>query len=480
MHQQYITNVVRPGDVFVNVFPKHQDEIEVHDYPGKVETILDPFQFTNRLCSCRAIISTKMHGTILGLHMGVPTFAAFPVSSGNKVSELMLDILRLSEQLFLVNENLTRPVIDLEVQAVRQMYTNGGRRAFIHARLSQFYFDFECHAKHVLFDVIGEPRHESSTPERAERETCKLYSTTNETGPSFGTATTRVVDLAPKVGEQPETKGKASNQVTELKEVIALKGKMDSGANRTALQPPAIASVTTKVLAPESMEVGASRESQKSVAEALIALRPRYIRTRTDMGALHGKFDTKNESAAKTMVTPPTADIIAVTYDNAREKTVDSDTKAWDVTTTFGVLLVNDYLVAFFLVTSIVVLALLPVGGTTRRTPHGNIAGKEIGRGWRAYYRKDVAPRFANDTKQGTSQKMTVILPAAGAQRVAATPAKMLFMLNFAAWVSLTICSGFYGKSYLLETRDPVGLLVLQGTAGISGWSLSCTQPRPV
>ena len=201
MHQQYITNVVRPGDVFVNVFPKHQDEIEVHDYHGKVETILDPFQFTNRLCSCRAIISTQMHGTILGLHMGVPTFAAFPVSSGNKVSE----------QLFLVNENLTRPVIDLEVQAVRQMYTNKGRRAFIHARLSQFYDDFECHAKHVLFDVIGEPRQESSTPERAERETCKLYSTTNEKGPSVGTATTRVVDLAPKVGEQPETKGKASN-----------------------------------------------------------------------------------------------------------------------------------------------------------------------------------------------------------------------------------------------------------------------------
>ncbi|CAN0191514.1 unnamed protein product, partial [Ascophyllum nodosum] len=109
------------------------------------------------------------------------------------------------------------------------MHTNGGSRASIHARLSQFYDDFECHAKHVLFDVIGEPRHESSTPERAEREPCKLYSTRNEKGPSVGTAITRVIDLAPKVREQPETKGKASNQVTEPKEVIALKEKMDLG-----------------------------------------------------------------------------------------------------------------------------------------------------------------------------------------------------------------------------------------------------------
>ena len=158
MHQQLLAEVVRPDDVFINVFPKHQKEIEEHKYPGEVQEILDPAEFTTQLCSCRAIISTRLHGIILGLHMGVPTFAAFHTSYGNKVPELMLDIIRLPEQFLVINEHLNRDIVDLQVEAVRRLYVSRGRRSYIHARLSEFHDQFESHAKHVLFDVIGAER----------------------------------------------------------------------------------------------------------------------------------------------------------------------------------------------------------------------------------------------------------------------------------------------------------------------------------
>eukprot|EP00904_Undaria_pinnatifida_P001180 jgi/Undpi1/11062/HiC_scaffold_30.g13360.m1 len=158
MHQQLLAEVVRPGDVFINVFPKHQKEIEEHKYPGDVQEILDPAEFTTRLCSCRAIISTRLHGIILGLHMGVPTFGAFHASYGNKVPELMLDVIRLPEQFLVINKSLNRGVVDLQVEAVRRLYVSRGRRAYIHDRLSEFHDQFEAHAKHVLFDVIGVER----------------------------------------------------------------------------------------------------------------------------------------------------------------------------------------------------------------------------------------------------------------------------------------------------------------------------------
>ncbi|CAN0453067.1 unnamed protein product, partial [Ectocarpus fasciculatus] len=91
MHQHLLDNVVQRGDVFVNVFPKHQDEIVKNfDYPGKVHQILDPNEYSGRLCACKAVISTRLHGAILGLHMGVPTFGMFRLPHGNKVCRLYI------------------------------------------------------------------------------------------------------------------------------------------------------------------------------------------------------------------------------------------------------------------------------------------------------------------------------------------------------------------------------------------------------
>ncbi|CAN0062451.1 unnamed protein product [Scytosiphon promiscuus] len=157
MHRQLVAEVVRPGDVFVNVFPKHQQEIEAHGYPGSVEEILDPALFAREMCACKAIISGRLHGAILGLHMGVPTFGFHRDASGEKVSDLMIGTMDLPDQFFPVDAALTREVVDERVDAVRSLYAEegGGHRASIHARLSGFYDDFEASAKSVLFDVIG-------------------------------------------------------------------------------------------------------------------------------------------------------------------------------------------------------------------------------------------------------------------------------------------------------------------------------------
>eukprot|EP00752_Nemacystus_decipiens_P016187 g14474.t2 len=160
MHRRLVAQVVRPGDVFVNVFPKHQQEVlEQHDYPGEILQILDPMEFTERLCSCRAIISTRLHGVVLGLHMGVPTFGASGTSHGNKVPDVVIDTMRLPEQYLLIDDKLTREVVDQEVGVVRELYATHGRREAVHARLSALGGEFETQARHVLFDVIGAKQH---------------------------------------------------------------------------------------------------------------------------------------------------------------------------------------------------------------------------------------------------------------------------------------------------------------------------------
>lgn len=155
MHKHLIRRVVRPGDIFVNVFPKHQREIEAHRYPGKVHALIDPAEFTEKLCACRAIVSSRLHGVIMGLHMGVPTFGAH-ATADNEISELILKTMRLPDQYFLINQQLTRKAIEYKVEAVRRVYSvkQGGFRNSTLTRLSGFHDEFKVHAKHVLVDVI--------------------------------------------------------------------------------------------------------------------------------------------------------------------------------------------------------------------------------------------------------------------------------------------------------------------------------------
>eukprot|EP00752_Nemacystus_decipiens_P010080 g8982.t1 len=162
-HEQFRQRVVRPGDRVINVFPKHQAGIEKFEYPATIEEILDPMEFVTQLCSCKAIISSRFHGAILGLHMGVPTFGAFHLASENKVPELMMDTMALPDQFFLIDENFTREGVDRQVDAVRKLYEDDGRRGAIHDRLSVLHDEFTAEARHML-DVVGIPQRQTSVP----------------------------------------------------------------------------------------------------------------------------------------------------------------------------------------------------------------------------------------------------------------------------------------------------------------------------
>lgn len=158
LHRIYSSQVVRKRDVLLNVFPKHQAEIAAYNYPAEIETILDPSMFLRRLCGCRAVISSRLHGAIFGLHSGVPTLAAWPAGEGTKVPMLMNDVVRLPEQFILVNDSLTRSVVDIRVAEVRMAYGagkgGGKRRETLFKRLHQIFRRTQDETQFMLTSVF--------------------------------------------------------------------------------------------------------------------------------------------------------------------------------------------------------------------------------------------------------------------------------------------------------------------------------------
>lgn len=311
MHKQLVEKVVRPGDVFVNVFSKHQKDIEAHRYPGKVHAILDPSAFTEKLCACRAIVSSRLHGVIMGLHMGVPTFGAFYAKTNNEISELVLDTMQLPDQFFLVDEQLTRKVVDAKVEDVRRAYSlkQGALRNSIHARLSGFYDEFQVHASYVIEGVIE----------------------------------------------------------------------------------PALA------------------ENKSKIA-------------------------------------------------------------TWTLGSISAALVLNDYVAAALLLACIVGLALLPSARGARRRPSHHLSSENSPRGDVTQKEIPAEAYGSSDSKHGgscdQSPERSPVLRVRAASGVAAASSKMLFMLNFSVWVLLAMGFGGYGKYYMSDTGDPVGLLVLEGVTG--------------
>ena len=129
LHRVFSSEIVHQDDILLNLFPKHQAEIEAYPYPVPVEAILDPEGFPRRLCGCRAVVTSRLHGTILSLQSGVPTLAAWPVWAGNKVPDLMKDVLNFPDQFLLVKDDLTREMLDQCVGRMRSAYANGRRDA---------------------------------------------------------------------------------------------------------------------------------------------------------------------------------------------------------------------------------------------------------------------------------------------------------------------------------------------------------------
>ena len=376
MHRRLVDHVVRPGDVFINVSPKHQSNIEKYGYPGQVLQIINPAEFSELLCKCRAIVSTNFHAAILGLHMGIPTIGAFRESQRSEVRELMIETMGLPTQYLVINNLLTRDVVDSLVQAVRQAYDSQGRRAFIHAQLSAFHHDFETQARYALMDIIGlQHQAEGDQQQRQRQQQQQAGATAEHNIPSFASALL---------------------------------------ANRDVFKRPVVS----------GGEPGNHRHHA------------------IDSRTFHG-------------------DVIVKTLHTVK----------------YGVLsrlIHNPCVVATLLVVAVAAVALLPSGFAPKR-PSADHGKPHIGKGDDDAENPQSGENSCTSSDSevnGVSEKLE--RPAARSVRsvgptagVAAMSSKMIFMLNFIMWISLSMGSVGHGKAYLSDTHDPVGLLVLQGATGV-------------
>ncbi|CAM9406035.1 unnamed protein product, partial [Hapterophycus canaliculatus] len=521
---------------------------------------------------------------------------------GSLLTGLVIDTMRLPEQLFVVNGELSRETVDQEVEVVRQMYSSHGRRASIYARLSALHDDFEVHARHVLFGIIGverERREEkllqsedffseagiaqflpdlserggpaalgrypvSSSPpsvggsesaaaalasaavaagaaedpspvrdaktdtrikegrltterekEQAEATRAKLQREAAAASISQGSVgraqradtntitlltsptasvVERVIPATSAMATENETVATAADSQEDItkntplanvllanKEVFSRSTGEEKAVSATGAEPQPPLQKTSSAASHGSK--ASAGENELSIAEALISNRSAFERTTKKNGGnsaermnagghLHRGSDRAEWGATASEASMPGA--ASESGDNRRIPAAERASINDAIETTW---IKDDCVVAVLLVTAVVGLALLPSGGAPRRVAasHDNLVAKEGGSGSEG----DVTPHAQRDGDSGTCSdsegSMTSRRPSpallthsAGAPaRVATTSSKMIFMLNFAMWVSLSMGFGGYGKAYLLDTADPVGLLVLQGATGV-------------
>ncbi|CAM9695268.1 unnamed protein product, partial [Scytosiphon promiscuus] len=566
MHEHLAAHVVKPGDLFFNVLPTHQEDIlRRHNYPGEVVQVSGLAEYTQRLCSCRAIVSARFHGVILGLHMGVPTFAAAPTARGGKVPGLVMDTMRLPEQLFVVDGKLSREAVDQEVAVVREMYASHGRRASIHARLSQLHDEFQVRARHVLFRIIGVPLRAEGPPQPGEQsedffsdaEIAKflpafseggdpaasdrysvsasppssegsggpvgvLAGTTvmtktaegvssithhekeaeNEKGRRAERAETHVVKVATATGSTatasalhketveavPDSRQENTEESPSLAKILLANREIfrrSAGheeapmSNGAELQPP----IQKTPSAANRVSMVSTDKTEHSIAEVLISYSTVFVDKRESNGGKPAAamkadvFSHRTTERTERIATVSDVSLPGKVSDTGSNTHIPAAEGASTNDAIETALIDDDCLVAVLLVAAVVGLALLPSGGAPRRASasHDDLVGKDAGfdsvRDAKSHAQRDGDSRTSSDSEVSVASKRSPsALPGHSTDasvRVVATSSKMIFMLNFAMWVSLYMGFSAYGKAYLLDTRDPIGLLVLQGATGV-------------
>lgn len=131
---------------------------------------------------------------------------------------------------------------------------------------------------------------------------------------------------------------------------------------------------------------------------------------------------------------------------------------------------VNDYYAAIVLLASIALLAVLPSEGTLPSAPSegGSDPASDLREGTDEAEVELIAPNTVDPELGATLRPATSSAARSPAVRLAVTSSKVIFMLNFVMWVSLAMGFSAYGKGYLRDTREPIGLVVLQGLTGIA------------
>lgn len=360
-------------------------------YPGTLEDIVDPTEYTEELCSCKAIISTRFHGAILGLHMGVPTFGAFHLSSENKLPELMINLMSLPDQFFLINDDLTRDVVDREVDSVRRLYEGEGRRGATHARLTQFYEEFQAHAHQVLYYVIS--------VEQEQQPWLSIEDVSLTQHPAAnGTGVVQEAGLESAAGTSIASSEPAADRVghTMSPRVIFLSPHR---TNSTTIGESYVVMFLLFAIAGlaflPSTANGSRNLRQRPSKDDDIDKVP----SSTEMEAMHANIGQSRAHKNGETLSPSS------TATSSRDSELGEPERSMDAS----------------------------LGASLQIPPRRH---------------------FASNDKSAT---------------IASTKCKLydiVLMLNFALWIALAVMFTMYSKCYLQTTRDPTGLLILQGTAG--------------
>lgn len=127
----------------------------------------------------------------------------------------------------------------------------------------------------------------------------------------------------------------------------------------------------------------------------------------------------------------------------------------------------HDYLEAALMLLSIIGLALLPTHGASK--PQSDLNGVEL-RGQRVVEESGTSQAQENESHRSDPEVLLVTssekqAPAAGSH--APTFSTSIFVVNFVLWIILAIAFNAYSKTYLRDSHNPVGLVVLQGATGV-------------
>ena len=427
LHRMYASEIVRKGDLLLNVFPKHQAEIEEYPYPTQVEAVLDPAQFASRLCGCRAVITSRLHGTIIGLHSGVPTIAAWPTGGGNKVPDLMKDVLRFPDQFLLVGEGLTREALSNRVDLIRAIYATG-RRDRLFEKLDFIARHTQEQSFHVLKDVFG-----VEMPGRVS---------------SVDPGTTGLFWKEP--GHTPLLEGKVADEVRaaergerrdQKKEVVdPVKERPFSVDQAEAKEPWGTrgeGSIEGRTVAEEGGEGGAGG------------------------GSVTGSSGKQRRSYSSLRSTSP--------WERWRKAWGMGKAEAEDISPEIGgeVSFASSLLLSLGALLMIALLGLPALASLpASEAPLGQGVGVEIGKS-SELLEGGLPSASASTAAAAGAVEASPCSSLSGDRRLRAADVAF-FGMNYTLWVALSVGFNVCSKTYMRQTRNPMALLAIQGWVGIA------------
>ncbi|CAB1098847.1 unnamed protein product [Ectocarpus sp. CCAP 1310/34] len=490
MHQKLLGQVVRRGEVFINVFQEHQRATEEQDYPGEILRILDPTEFMGRLCSCRAIVSTRLDGALLGLHMGVPNFGGF----GSKVRsdearELMVDIMHLPEHSIAIDERLTREAVDLQVETVRRAYADQNRRALIHARLSAISEDVRRQTRHVLFDIVGVQEQEQQEDDNQDdkRQTQEALATATGTSIkaakalSASRAVERLVflsmlssadetdDESARLGVMPENSPTVDTAVKPGLPSLAAVSRSKPHASKRAFYSVARPTVREEMEVSQSQVLMSHHRGRVEPASAGAGTKVSDTLSGTseepadhDLVREAGQRISTSGAASGLGVVTVTGESVSTPMLTIRRSSVAEATGGTSSVKLFK----DDFIAVVLFILLIVGLVLLPSRGLPGRQCHGTLVTANAGFVGQDSIDMELGSCTSSDSEVSVVSEWT--LPSPVRSTVDATSSVIFLVLNFTIWMFLAVGFSGYCMTYLSHTHDPVGLLTLQGATGVT------------